>query len=276
MATLDRRVVSWVVEDGKATVKLADPWSEKEIWQRTFDEKARPWVVADESLGVMTPDGHFSLLALADGRPLVEEQLAPEPQLSEIYVLRGPDQYILATNRPIQVRNVVNRQPATGGIGNPLLSGHVHVFDRHSGKKIGSIPVDRQGLLLSQPAALPVLTFATLVYDQRNKSRAQNGEAELVFLDKRTGRVVHDEKIAQPLQQGLDIVGDPERHQIVIKTQGAATRLTFTGAPLPDDRSADIPADSEARRAGQAVLRGLQNWFQSVAPLPVPALPGDK
>jgi hypothetical protein len=176
-----------------------------------------------------------------------------EPQLSELYVLRSPDQYILATNRPTQVRNGINRQPATGGIGNPLLSGHVHVFDRHSGMKIGSIPVDRQGLLLSQPAALPVLTFATLVYDQRNKNRGQNGEAELVFLDKRTGRVVHEEKIAQPLQQGLDIVGDPEHHQIVVKTQGNSTK-----------------------RAGQAVLRGLQNWFQSVAPLPVPVAPGDK
>ena len=104
--------------------------------------------------------------------------------------------------------------------------------------------VDRQGLLLSQPASLPVLTFATHVYDQR-KNRSQNVEAELMFVDKRTAKIVHEEKLAQPLQQGFDIAGDAERHQVVIKAQGISLRLTFTGKPLADDGAAAKPAGSK-------------------------------
>jgi hypothetical protein len=228
--------------------------------------------VHDEAVGVMTPDGQFALLALNDGHALVEEKLAPEPNLSEIYVLRGSGQYILATNRPVQMRNSINRQAVVGGIGCPLLTGHVYIFDRSSGKKIGSMQVDRQGLSLYQPAALPVLTFATHIYDQR-KNRSHNVEAEIICVDKRTGKIVHDEKLSQPVQQGLDISGDPERHQVILKaqgTQGVSLRLTFTGkeAPAEGTSQAGSKKETETAKAGKAVMKGLQNWFQIMAPQP--------
>ena len=118
MTTVGRHVLSWQVEEGKANLRFSDPWTDKVLWQRQFDHDAKPWLVADEAVGVMTPDGRFSLLALDDGHGLIEEQVMPEANLSEIYVLRGPDQYVLVANRPMQARNginVINRQPATGG-----------------------------------------------------------------------------------------------------------------------------------------------------------------
>jgi len=275
MTTLGRRVVSWVIDSGQVHLTVTDAWDQKKIWERQFNATAKAWIVNNEAVAVMTPDGKFSLLALGDGKPLVEESLQAEPQLSEIYVLRSPHQYVLATNRPARVTNGVNRQPVTGGIGNPLLSGHVYIFDRHNGKKIGSLAVDRDGLLLSQPAALPVLTFATHVYDQR-KNRSHNVEAEFICLDKRTGRVVHEEKLPQPVQQGLDIVGVPERHQVVLRAQGTELRLTFTGKePAPAEASKGAVDESETAKAGKAVLRGLQNWFQIIAPVPPVVPPGD-
>ncbi len=276
MLTIGRRVVSWVLERGRVTIEVTDAWTQESIWRRQFPANAKAWVVHDEAVGVMTPDGQFALLALNDGLALVEEKLAPEPNLSEVYVLSSPEQFVLATNRPIQVRNGVNRQPVTGGIGHPLLSGHVYIFNRTTGKQIGSMQVDRQGLSLSQPAALPVLIFATHVYDQR-KNRSHNMEAELVCLDKRTGKVVHDEKVAQTLQQGLEISGDPEHHQVALRAAGISVRLTFTGKPLPADKTSQAgPAgESETARAGKAVMRGLQNWFQIIAPQPVPVLRGE-
>jgi outer membrane protein assembly factor BamB/tetratricopeptide (TPR) repeat protein len=268
MLTMGRRVVSWALEHGHVTLEVTDAWAEKSIWKREFHANAKAWVVHDDAVGVMTQDGKFTLLSLTDGKAIVDEKLDAEPNLSEIYVLRSPDQYILATNRPTQVRNNINRQAAAGGIGNPLITGHVHVFERGSGKRIGSMAVDRQGLLLSQPAALPVLTFATLVYDQR-KNRSQNVEAELTFLDKRTAKVVHEEKLAQPVQQGLDISGDAERHQVVVRAHGISLRLTFTGKPPADDGAAAKPEgakESDTARAGKAVMRGVQNWLQLITP----------
>ncbi|HVU86931.1 MAG TPA: PQQ-binding-like beta-propeller repeat protein [Pirellulales bacterium] len=271
MLTMGRRVVSWVLERGHVTLEVKDAWAEKSIWQRQFHANAKAWVVHDEAVGVMTPDGKFTLLNLADGQALVDEKLDAELNLSEIYVLRSPDQYILATNRPIQVRNNINRQPVTSSIGNPLITGHVHFFDRSSGKKIGSLEVDRQGLLLSQPASLPVLTFATHVYDQR-KNRSQNVEAELLFVDKRTAKIVHEEKLAQPVQQGIDISGDPELHEVLVRAHGVSLRLKFTGKPLADEAAApasnDDAKESDTARAGKAVMRGFQNWLQILAPRP--------
>ncbi len=274
MVTLGRRVLSWTIENGKATIRLTDCWEGKELWQRQVDISAKAWIVRDEAVGVMTPDGNFLLLDLADGHPLIEEKVAIEPQLSEIYVLRGPDQFVLATNRPPRNQNGITRQAVTNGAGNPLISGHIHLFDRRTGKRINSMTVDRHGLLLSQPAALPVLTFATHVYDQR-KNRSHNVEAEVVFVDKRTGRVVHDERLKHPIAS-VDVTGDAARHQVIMKTQGVGMSLTFTGQSLPGADNAEGGKESEAQAAGKAVLRGFEKWFRGVAPQPIPVLPGEK
>ena len=267
MLTFGRRVASWTTENGKSTLRISDVWSGDVIWQRQFDMNARAWTVADESVGVMTTDGEFVLRSLADGKPIISEKVRSEPNLSEIYVLRGPDQYVLAASRQAQPRNGVNRTPIIGGVGNPLINGHIHVFDRHTGKKIGSTPVDRYGLLLSQPAALPVLTFATHVYDPRN-GQAHNVEAEVAFLDKRTAKIVHEEKLKQPMA-AMDVVGDPLLHQIAMKTQGTGILLTFTGKPAPSSAETEARG-SDAAAAGRAVLRGLGNWFQGITPQPKP------
>jgi outer membrane protein assembly factor BamB/predicted negative regulator of RcsB-dependent stress response len=274
MLTMGRRVASWTTESGKSTLRVTDIWSGDVIWQHQFPITARAWTVADESVGVMTPEGEFTLLSLADGKPIISEKLNREQSLSEVYVLRGPNHYVLAaSNNQPQVRNGVNRQPIIGGVINPLINGHVHVFDRHTGKKIGSMAADRYGLLLSQPAALPVLTFATHVYDPRS-GRARNVEAEVAFLDKRTGKIVHQEKLKQPMA-AMDVVGDRVLHQVSMRTQGTGILLTFTGKPTASSAETEARG-SDAAAAGRAVLRGLGNWFQGITPPPRPMPPAEK
>ena len=114
--------MSWATRTRPCHARSADAWAEKSIWKREFHANAKAWVVHDDAVGVMTPDGKFALLILTDGKAIVDEKLDAEPNLSEIYVLRSPDQYILATNRPTQVRNNINRQSVTGAIGNPLIT----------------------------------------------------------------------------------------------------------------------------------------------------------
>jgi len=52
VTTIGRRAVSWNIEDGKAVLKMTDLWDQKEIWKWQFDPSAKPWLVADESVGV--------------------------------------------------------------------------------------------------------------------------------------------------------------------------------------------------------------------------------
>ncbi|HEY2840619.1 MAG TPA: PQQ-binding-like beta-propeller repeat protein [Pirellulales bacterium] len=285
VTTIGRRAVSWGVEDGKSVLKMTDIWDQKEIWKWQFDPAAKPWLVADESVGVFSPDGRFLLIGLADGKAMVDELVTPEPQLNEVFVMRGSDQYILIANHPPQMRNGVNLQPVPGQIGNPLVAGNVHLFDRKTGKKIASTPIDKQGLLLSQPSGLPVLTFATQIYNQQRTPQIPQVQTEVKFLDKRTGRIVYEEKLSNQIL-AVDLIGDPERNQVVLKTPGSGIRLTFTGKPVSDGKAEENKSEaskggeagaktetgpeSDASRAGKAVARGLAKWFETV-PSAVPA-----
>ena len=273
MMTLGRKVASWRIDSGKALLEVRDPWTNKEIWSRRFDDNSKAWVVGDEGVGVMTPSGNFDLMSWADGRALVSDKVPPpRPQLTEMYVLRGPDQYVVvASHPPVRALNGVSRVPNAGGA---LISGSVYFYDRETGKKIGATPVDQQGLLLNQPAALPVLVFATNIYKNvGNSRRGQSQEADVTLLDKRTGKVVFNQKFDRQMQS-VEVVGDPDRHQVTMKTPVAGICLTFTGKAITVTSGATSGEESDSRKAGKAVLRGLQNWFQSVTP-PVPVIPGE-
>jgi len=271
MMTLGRKVASWRIDSGKALLEVRDPWTNKEIWSRRFDDNSKAWVVGDEGVGVMTPSGNFDLMSWADGRALVSDKVPPpRPQLNEMYVLRGPDQYVVvASHTRVPAPNGVSRM---AGPGVALISGNVYFYDRETGKKTSSVRVDQQGLLLNQPAALPVLVFATNIYNVGNNRRGQNHEADVTLLDKRTGKVVFNRKFDRQL--AVEVVGDPDRHQVTMKTPVAGICLTFTGKAITETSGATSGEESDSKKAGKAVLRGLQNWFQSVTP-PVPVIPGE-
>jgi hypothetical protein len=115
--------------------------------------------------------------------------------------------------------------------------------------------------VLSQPSDLPVLAFATTVFDPTN-GRGRNQQSLLLFLDKRTGRVVYEGSLPNTIP-GIDLVGDPQRNQVQLKTPGVAVKLTFTGEPYPaepagtkkpgDGKSGDgKPADGKDARGKPA------------------------
>jgi hypothetical protein len=213
---------------------------------------------------------------LPEGKTFVDAKLDPDPALSEIYVLASPTHWLLATNRPMRNVDGVVRQSLPGGYGNPLIDGYAHVFDRQTGQKVASTRVERHGLLLSQPSDLPVFVFATTIYDPIN-GRGRNQQTSLLFLDKRSGRVVYEGGIPNPIPD-VHLVGDPEHNQVALKTPYTTLTLTFTGQPYPpepDNAPAKKPAENQTSAAARAMLRGLQKWAgvsggQPVAPIAGP------
>jgi outer membrane protein assembly factor BamB len=264
LAVLDRRVVVWEQTAGsQAVLKLRDVWENRDLWKYTFDSNAKPWPVDEEAVGVFDRQGHFVMISLADGKRTIDSHLTPEPALTEIFVFRTPTRDLLITSRPAQNRTNESIQPVPGGLGSATINGLVHGFDRHTGKHIYSTRIENMGLLLNQPADLPMLTFASQV--QRASRLGQVSKALIKCLDKRTGRIIVDEQPAGPILS-IEQSGDPERHQVILKTTRTSLRLTFTNEAWPTTKTDPAAAAGLPTRAGRTLLRGMQKWLEGQVP----------
>ncbi|HEX3871754.1 MAG TPA: hypothetical protein VHV77_15025, partial [Pirellulales bacterium] len=267
LVTLGRRVVTWQTIHGRSVLKLRDPWEEKDVWEKKFDVGAKPWPVEDQAIAVLQLDGRFAIIDAQDGTPAIEAKLKPESALKEIFVFRTPERYLLITNRPETNRDGENVQPIPGsGFSNPLIHGNVYGFDRNSGDLIFTTPVDGRSLTFHQPAELPVLMFAAQVYKQRS-NREKAPEVAILCIDKRTGRVAYESRETGPVNL-VELIGDAQRHEVIVRTNRGAVRLTFTDEPWPPQVNKEEEPGSLPSRAGRAISRGIQNWLdESILPL---------
>jgi hypothetical protein len=192
----------------------------------------------------------FQLCQLPDGATTIDATVDVGPNLQEMYVLASPSTYLLVTSRPVQQAGGIIHQPlSNGGAGNPLINGHVHVFDRSTGEKIASTRIDRHGLLLAQPPGLPALVFATTVYSTQQNNNVRRGaratETTLLFLDKRTGRILHEE--SPPMTPSpFSLTGEWEQKEMLFRGAGSSVRLTFTGEPFRPAAKAGPAENSDA------------------------------
>lgn len=277
IVALGRLVLAWTMGEGggKASLKLVDPWEQKELWRREFDANARFSCLGEEAIGVLERSGKYVLLDLPSGQAKIEAEVAPEPSLSEIYILRSATRELLVTNRPWQHRNNFNvmAMQSPGGV---VIDGMIHGFDRQSGKKVYSTRLEHKGLSVSQPYDLPILTFAANIQPQMRNVNTPHGN--VMCLDKRNGRVIYEEDLPQPIGS-VDVTSDVDKHEVTVRTMKSSKRLVFTDRPLPPapaDEKKDKPktTDSTSRRAGRAVLRGFRKWagdLKDALPIESPA-----
>lgn len=269
--SLGRLVLAWSLGEagGKATLKLFDPWEQKELWRRKFDADARFACLGEEAIGVLQRNGKFALLALPSGEAQIEAEVTPEPSLDKIYLLRSATRDMLVTNRPWQHRNNFNvmAAPSPGG---EVIDGMIHGFDRQTGKKVYSTRLEHKGLSNSQPYDLPILTFAANI--QAHTRNAQTPHGNVMCLDKRSGRVIYEEDLPGPIGS-VDVACDVDKHEVLVRTMKSSKRLVFTDRPVaaaPEEKQ-DKPQsnDSTSLKAGRAVLRGLRKWAADAAAPPV-------
>jgi hypothetical protein len=143
----------------------------------------------------------------------------------------------LVTNSPLRQKDGVNIQPVPGGFGNPLVNGYVYGFDRKTKKQTYRTRIAGHGLTLNQPPDLPMLVFASQRYEQLPRGQMRSPEAVLLCIDKRSGRTLYDQKLTAPLNM-VDLVGEPDRNAVVMKTLRNSLRFTFTDEPIPPESAA--------------------------------------
>jgi hypothetical protein len=225
----------WWPEDGQQRLlTMVDPFEGRDVWPgRMFPNNAHTSVADDRVVGVMQLDGHFVMMRLADGRTLADLTLEPEPTLIDITLMANGNRYYLLTRSASPHSDSPLHAPQIPGCNpNPIEQGRLYAFDA-DGKTLWKRPatIERQFILQNQPWQLPVLCFASQVYEQ-----SQDGNTlqvlSLMVIDKRNGRVAYKDALTNNM--GLvEVSGDPKKKTVDLTTQREVVQLTFTDQPLP-------------------------------------------
>jgi outer membrane protein assembly factor BamB/tetratricopeptide (TPR) repeat protein len=226
--------------DGRLTFLLSDPWKEKDLVLGTFDAGVKPALLGDEEAAFFEPKGHFLLVALDDGRKMIDTQLEPESALDQIVMQRTPDQYLLFTNHAAAQPTDPSQpmpQPLMGaGGGLSPASGHLYAFDRGTLKTLWPVAatLDNHQAVLNQGMDLPVI----VLFRSKANGPSAPGDARssILCLDRRTGRAVWEEELTQPMNLfNCEVSGDRDKKTVTMAMPGQAITLRFTNDPIPPE-----------------------------------------
>jgi hypothetical protein len=120
-----------------------------------------------------------------------------------------------------------------------------------------SAAIRNQFLLLDQPSRLPLITFVSQRYEQKNGLGRQR--TLLVCIDRRNGRTAYQGEFVNHAGI-LGIAGDPVKKTVDLALQRETVRLTFTDMPLAPPSPTDGQFDPAAQNKNPA--GALWNWMQ--------------
>ncbi|NLX98181.1 MAG: PQQ-binding-like beta-propeller repeat protein [Rhodopirellula sp.] len=252
--TIGRNMLVVVDFPDRRVVQMIDAWDSSHVWpSREFTGESRICLVDNEVAGVLEPNGHFTLIDLADGRAVIDAKLPPQDAVSEIHVFRSPEGCLLVTNSTENPAGNLRTQALHPVASARIVRGRVWGFDA-GGELLWPEPVlvENQHLPLSQPSHLPVLVFACMVQERVLNAPTQTKTA-VMFVDKRTGWH-RAEQIDSPTGS-FHLVGDPQRKTVEMQLQRNTITLTFTDQPL--EARADQATKQENRSTVGAVFKAI-------------------
>lgn len=222
-----RMLVVWRNEGAGKTLLVRDLSTERTVWQREFSPKASAMVIESSEIAVVEPEGRFTILALADGTPVLRAVIEPVRELEQILVTRSSEQYLLFANERPDWDHVVD--PGSGRL---YVNGRVYGFDRATGKsQWPPRRIERQGYDPHQPSGLPIVVFYSQAFERAPNAAVGTNRVYLQCLDRRTGRIVYSDERTNQGFTHFDIVVHPEEPVIDLRMLGSTVSLTFTDKP---------------------------------------------
>jgi hypothetical protein len=233
-AALGRRLLSWTVAD-KMRLAVDDVWEQKTLGEREFATGSKGCLVEYDEVAVLQPDGQFVVLSLADGQAKLQASLEAETALTNIYVLRSSDQYVLVTNTS-QTKSLPDVNVGAVPNGAPLVNGRVYAFDRRTGQAQWKAPVQVApfGLPLDQPTESPVFVFLRQLTASSGRTPRQT-QTSILCLDKRDGRVLLAKDDIPSQSAGYKTEVKPDEHKVQIGLPTLSFTLKFTNEPPAAD-----------------------------------------
>ncbi|MBS0260634.1 MAG: PQQ-binding-like beta-propeller repeat protein [Planctomycetes bacterium] len=223
--TIGSHMITWKIKGGRQVLARFDPWSGTDLWSRDFDDTAQVTTVATEEAVVLEISGKLTVVSLADGTVKFRAPTEPEPSLRQLYVSRSRDRYIVIANQPTESTGWQLATPQT-----VQVHGRVYAFDRTTGRREWMTEIHRQGWDLNQPGELPVMTFASQYTMQRGNLPSFQTMWGLTCLDKRTGKILYDNRELNQNLLFVDYQGDVDLKQLDIRSFRLGLRLHFKDA----------------------------------------------
>jgi len=222
LSTCGVRVLTFEGDANQTRLALEAPLADEVVWQQTFKPDAQPYLIAGDEVAVLEPTGKLAVVSLPDGRAVLESKVDAPEGLQSIVVLRSAENYVLIANRPAAAGGgrVTYNYP-----GHIPVHGRVYGLDRKSQELLWTADLEHQSMRLGQPAEVPVLTFFSRV--RHKEGNTYKTHSEIVCLDKRTGKRLHEEKSANSRPNFYDVHADPEKDQVEIRTYTETIRFKF-------------------------------------------------
>jgi outer membrane protein assembly factor BamB len=241
LETVGRRIPLWGKPLDRQILALRDAWTGQDAWSRDFSPgSAVSLVELDEAL-VLEPSGMLSIVRMSDGQTVHQAQLEATANLRELVALRSREQYILIANEPLPNAPAVPRPVSQQNI---PVHGMVHALDRATGRRLWSTRVERQSLDPSQPLEWPILTFASHLFEPRRAGNGVDHRFFMLCLDKRTGRIIHEDSRTDEPLHFIEYLADFEARQLELRFFQSSVLLQFTDKP-PSERSKDAPESAQ-------------------------------
>jgi outer membrane protein assembly factor BamB len=267
-----RYVLTWKQGDDNndRILTLFDPWQQKAVWPaRTFASGSCVSVIENEAVGVMEPLGHFVLTALGDGHTIADLNLPARQHfpVTDLVVRRFGDQYIVLAHDSRMFGNVTEdqgMQPPQGMATYAVRRSRIYALDLQ-GKPAWPAPadVDHAQFLLNQPGRLPVLVFASFHDEYRPRSATNTVRGSVVAVDRRSGRIVYDNRDLRGQMRGMakfiDIRGDPAENVVRIAANNQTVNLTFTDKPIKTTLRHSTGLNKPRGKLGEALLDAVEN-----------------
>lgn len=245
MATVGRKLLVWSEQGAGVELRLFDPWTGQDIWKRTTVSGARAELVGQDQVAVVEPQGRFTLLNLLTGASVIEADIEPDPKLKDVHVLRSQERLVLITNHEWQKENVWLK-PVPGPPDNKVVNGWAYGFDAASGEKLWGQPLEQQAILLRQPSDLPLLMFVCHVFERPTGAAPRNTNyVNVLALDKRSGRVLHQERYPAPLGN-YTLEADRVNHAVQLQLMHESLTFTFTDEPVTTPEATEKPENVDA------------------------------
>ena len=223
MVTLGRHVLTWTSSPETAGWKLYDPWTQKIIWERSFDAGTEPVLVNPQIIASLTPGGQFLVQRIIDGKVLLESSIPKPKKFNSIAVLEDGNQFFLAVNKEDAQANFIASSSNNGRL---VVNGNLHAFDRATRKLTWTAKVGPQLLTLDQSRNFPVLVFSVQTRKQTSPGKYTSA-ADIHCVDKRTGKTIY-KKSNTYSNQLVAVEAKPTQQVVDLKFRSTLVQLNYS------------------------------------------------
>jgi outer membrane protein assembly factor BamB len=219
------QLVVWGRPLDRQVLALRDLASGEDVWSREFPTGSLVAQVEGEEALVLDGRGHLTCVDLTRGEVRFEIDLEPGESINELQVVRTGEHYLVMANRPLPNGPTIVRHSQNVHL---TVNGTVHLLERASGKWLWSASMERQQFDPQQPAGLPLVTFASHVFEPRRGGNGLEQRFLMTSLDRRTGKLLYEESRGDEPLHFIDYRLDEEAQTIELQLFQSVVKFTFS------------------------------------------------